>query len=230
MIMGILEQITNMKKQGMPNENIISQLTQQGKSPREILDALKQAEIKNAVTGSLNEEYMQPSIMPEGEAPPQRPKEEQEQMYQPPAPEPEPMQEEYYQPQEQQYYQPQEQQYYQPQEQQYQEYSEPNSNPDLMMEVADQVVSEKTKKIQKTIDNHSEKIILLQNKFENSSERLKKIENIIDKMQIAILEKVGSYGQNLESVKKEMSMMQDSFSKMISSPRTKEESKKKRKK
>ena len=222
MIMGILEQITNMKKQGMPNENIISQLTQQGKSPREILDALKQAEIKNAVTGSLNEEYMQPSIMPEGEAPPQRPKEEQEQMYQPPAPEPEPMQEEYYQ--------PQEQQYYQPQEQQYQEYSEPNSNPDLMMEVADQVVSEKTKKIQKTIDNHSEKIILLQNKFENSSERLKKIENIIDKMQIAILEKVGSYGQNLESVKKEMSMMQDSFSKMISSPRTKEESKKKRKK
>ena len=35
-------------------------------------------------------------------------------------------------------------------------------------------------------------------------------------MQIAILEKVGSYGQNLDSIKKEMSMMQDSFTKMVS--------------
>ena len=60
---------------------------------------------------------------------------------------------------------------------------------------------------------------LLQARVENISERLKKIETTIDKLQIAILEKVGSYGQNLESVKKEMSMMQDSFSKMVSSPK-----------
>ncbi len=46
-------------------------------------------------------------------------------------------------------------------------------------------------------------------------ERKEKIENIIDKLQIAILEKVGSYGKNLEGIKKEMSMMQDSFSKMV---------------
>jgi hypothetical protein len=52
--------------------------------------------------------------------------------------------------------------------------------------------------------------------MENISDRLKKIETIIDKLQIAILEKVGSYGKNLEGIKKEMSMMQDSFSKMIS--------------
>jgi len=51
------------------------------------------------------------------------------------------------------------------------------------------------------------------------SERLKKIETTMDKLQIAILEKVGSYGQNLDGIRKEMSMMQDSFSKMVSSPK-----------
>ena len=34
-------------------------------------------------------------------------------------------------------------------------------------------------------------------------------------MQIKILEKVGSYGGGLESIKKEMEMMQDSFSKTL---------------
>ena len=87
------------------------------------------------------------------------------------------------------------------------------------MEIADQIFSEKIKKIQKQLDATSEAAIVLQTKTENISERLKKIESIIDKLQIAILEKVGSYGQNLESIKKEMSMMQDSFSKMVSPSR-----------
>jgi septation ring formation regulator EzrA len=47
-------------------------------------------------------------------------------------------------------------------------------------------------------------------------ERLRKIENIIEKLQLSILEKIGSYGQNLESVKKEINLMQDSFSKFVS--------------
>jgi hypothetical protein len=68
---------------------------------------------------------------------------------------------------------------------------------------------------------------MLQTKMENLSERVKKIENIIDKLQIAILEKIGSYGGNLESIKKEMSMMQDSFSKVISHRRERKSHKKK---
>ena len=52
-------------------------------------------------------------------------------------------------------------------------------------------------------------------KIENISLRVKRIESISDKLQTAILEKIGSYGSNLESIKKEMSMMQDSFGKMI---------------
>jgi hypothetical protein len=41
------------------------------------------------------------------------------------------------------------------------------------------------------------------------------MENVFDKLQITILEKIGSYGQNLENIKKEMEMMQNSFSKIV---------------
>jgi DNA-binding protein H-NS len=227
--MGLLDQITNMKKQGIPNDQIINELASQGVSPQEILNALKQSEIKNAVTGYSDEESneMQPSIMPKGEAPQARPRQfEQEQPYQPP------QQQEYvqetYAPQQPTYApQVQEPQYYSPENAGYQEYQQTGGSADMMMEVADQVFSEKIKKLQKVLETTSESTILLQNKFENLSDRLKKIENMIDKLQIAILEKVGSYGSNLNEIKKEMSMMQDSFSKVISAPKHKEESEKK---
>jgi hypothetical protein len=216
--MGNLDTVINMKRQGIPEQEIINQLSQQGVSPFEISNALKQAEIKNAVSGYSDEEGddMQPSIMPRGEAPAQSPRGVP--------------QEEAYQPQEyaQESYAPatQEQQYYAPETGAgYSEYAQQGMNTDTMMEIADQVFSEKMKKPQKIIEATSEAAILLQNKFENLSERLKKIETLIDKLQIAILEKVGSYGTTLGEVKKEMSMMQDSFSKVISSPRHKSEEK-----
>jgi len=53
--------------------------------------------------------------------------------------------------------------------------------------------------------------------MEHLNERLKRIETIIDRLQASILEKIGSYGSNLDSIKKEMSMMQDSFSKTMGS-------------
>ena len=92
-----------------------------------------------------------------------------------------------------------------------------------MIEISDQVFSNKIKNFQKILEATSEAEIALQAKTETISERLKKIETIIDKLQISILDKVGSYGKNLESIKKEMSMMEDSFSKMISSKEKKSE-------
>ena len=68
--MGTLDQITKMKKQGIPEQEIIDNLSQQGISPREISDAMKQSQIKSAVSsvGDMGDE-MQSSMMPEGEAP-----------------------------------------------------------------------------------------------------------------------------------------------------------------
>jgi uncharacterized protein HemX len=71
------------------------------------------------------------------------------------------------------------------------------------------------KKITKQLADINEFKTLAQVKIENAVARLKRIETIIDKLQISILEKVGSYGQNLSSIKKEMSMMQDSFGKVV---------------
>jgi len=224
--MGVLDQIIKMKKQGIPEADIINDLSQQGISPKEINDTLKQAQIKDAVssTGEMGDE-MQPSIMPEQEIPTPQTEEQTyspqenytprqnspQQTYSPRAyVEPAQYQQEEYQPQEQQYYPQQE------------GYSQSGLDTDTIIEISDQIFSEKIKKFQKQMDSSSEINVLLQTKIENISERLKKIETIIDKLQIAILEKVGSYGQNLESVKKEMSMMQDSFSKMISSPKEKQ--------
>lgn len=221
--MGILDQITQMKRQGMRDEDIVSDLSQQGVSPREINDALNQSQIKQAVSNPGGGEEMQPSIMPGGEIPAPN---QQTQEYAPQAYE-EPQQEYasqgYQQPQQE--YQAQEQQYYEPGG--YEQYAPTGTDTDTIMEIADQVFSDKIKKIQKQLDATSEAAILLETKTENISERLKKIENMIDKLQIAILEKVGSYGKNLENIKKEMSMMQNSFSKMITKSRTKEKELKK---
>ncbi len=212
--MGVLDQIMQMKSQGISDEQIVYELSQRGISPRDINDALKQAQIKNAVS-NYGEGDLQPSIMPEREIP------APSQQSQPYTPEyySKTNGQEYAQPQEETYQPQQQEQYYAPETG---GYAPSGIDTDTVMEIADQIFSEKIKKIQKQTDATSEAAILLQAKTETISERLKKIEAMIDKLQIAILEKVGSYGQNLENIKKEMSMMSDSFSKMISSPKEKE--------
>jgi len=208
--MAVLEQIIGMKSQGISDRDIINELSQQGVSPREISEALKQAQIKYAVSDT-NEEEMQLSIMPEENAPP-NPDGSDNQLYTPRVYE----QQEQYAPPQEAYPSPeyqQQEQYYQPG---YEQYAPAGIDTNTVMEVADQIFSDRIRKTQEQVDNITESSTLSQTKMENISDRLKKIETIIDKLQIAILEKVGSYGKNLEGIKKEMSMMQDSFSKMIS--------------
>ncbi|MBT96631.1 hypothetical protein CMI49_00840 [Candidatus Pacearchaeota archaeon] len=200
--MGILDQVTQMRNQGKPDEEIVNNLQQQGISPREINDALSQAEIKNAVSGTENAN-MQPSIM-EKSSSPQAPYAPQTQ---------EVGNQEIYTPQPQQEYVQQDGAY---QPDTYGEYSPQGiDNTDNIIEIAEQVYSEKIQKIQKQVENMNEFKTLTQTKIENITDRLKKIETTIDKLQIAILEKVGSYGEDLGSIKKEMGMMQDSFGKMV---------------
>ena len=93
------------------------------------------------------------------------------------------------------------------------------------MDIAEQVFIEKIKKIEKQINKMKDTQTILQTQVEHSTERLKRIESIMDKLQTAILEKIGSYGSNLESIKKEMTMIENSFSKII--PRAKKHNSKK---
>jgi septation ring formation regulator EzrA len=54
-------------------------------------------------------------------------------------------------------------------------------------------------------------------RIDDVNERLKRMEKYFDKMQVSILEKVGEYGKGLNSIKKEMNMIEDSFSKVMKS-------------
>ena len=196
--MGVLDQITQMKNQGIPDEEIVIKLQEQRVSPKEINNAMSQAKIKSAVSDI---EDMQPSIMKTPQTPtsnteayiPQTQESEQETY----APQPGHQQEEYY-----------------PQEG-YDEYSSTGTDTDTIIEIAEQVFSEKMQKVQKQLEKLNEFQTLSQVKINSTAERLKRIETIIDNLQISILEKVGSYGKNLDNIKKEMSMMQDSFRKTL---------------
>ena len=195
--MGILEQITQMKNQGMPDEEIASKLQEQRISPKEITDAMNQSKIKSAVSDT---DDMQPSIMQSTPTP------SREEVYTPQTQESE--QEDYSAQSESP------QQGYYPQEG-YEEYSaSAGNNTDTMIEVAEQVFSEKMQKIQNQLEKLNEIQTLSQVKIDSTAERLKRIETIIDNLQISILDRVGSYGKNLDNIKKEMSMMQDSFRKI----------------
>ena len=115
-----------------------------------------------------------------------------------------------YQPQE---YQPQE--YAQQEGQEYQPGMMAAGDTDTIIEISEQVFAERMKGAVKQIESFSEFKTLSETKIENISNRLARLEFAIDKLQLAILEKVGSYGRGLDNVKKEMEMVQDSFSKIV---------------
>ncbi len=209
--MGVLEQVSQMKGQGIPESEIISELKEQGASPREINDALSQSQIKNAVYNP-REEMLPPgdnSGEPQSAPMPMPEEQTSEATY---VPQTQEVDQETYTPSPQEEYAPPENVYQQ------QDYGYPpteSSGTDTMIDVAEQVFTEKIKKIEKQIDNLKDTQNILQTQVEHSTEKLKRIDSIMDSLQIAILEKIGSYGSNLESIKKEMGMIEDSFSKII---------------
>ena len=266
--MGTLDNVTQMKNQGVPENEIINKLQEQGVSPKAINDAMDQFKIKNAVSKPVPGEGMEPSIV-EGRTQPignsARTQEAREsvpndefyipqtkpnyprnqpptQEYQEPANQ-SPPQTHNQEPATQEYQEPATQNYeeqegynqnyqegysdanyggqtgyseeYYPQESYEQDYGSYGGGTDTMIEIAEQVFAEKMRKIQKQLEDLNEFKTLAETKLDNATSRLKRIENTIDKLQMAILEKVGSYGRGLDSIKKEMSMMQDSFSKTL---------------
>ena len=187
--MGVLDQVRQMRNQGMGDEDIVRRLQEQGIPPKAISDALSQEQIKNAVA----DEYSPPQDVPYSGGYPQNPAtQEMNQNY---------GQQEYY-----------------PQ-QGYEESYQPGGGTDTstIIEVAEQVFAEKTQKMQKQLKEVSEFKVLAESKLDSISERLKRIENMMDKLQIEILERVGSFGKNLDSARKEMDMMQNSFAKVVPS-------------
>jgi len=188
--MGVLEQVTKLKKQGYGEQEIVNNLQQQGISPKEINDALNQSQIKSAVS---NPEEMEAPPTPGGG----------EGYY---TPQTQPM-EEYAAPQQgaPEYYQ----------EQAYAPSASAGMDSDIIIEIANQVFSEKIRKTEKRLEELEELKTLIKVKTENMEERLKRIEKMIDTLQIQVIEKVSSYGKELDSTKKEVSMLEDTLGRTI---------------
>ncbi len=201
--MGILDQVMQMKNQGMSDNEISVNLQQQGVSPREINNALNQFQIKNAVSGESDIPF--PG---EGQIRGDYASSTQEAYEKAPK-----NAEQYSQP-----YAQQPQEFY-PQGayggyQNAEAYSTATST-DTIIELAEQVFSEKIKNIQKQSDQMVEFRTLTQTRLDDLLERIKRMELMIDKLQITILEKISSYGKGFEQTKKEVEMIQDSFGKMV---------------
>ncbi len=257
--MGVLDSVVQMKSQGKSDSEIIQILRSQGVPPRDIQNALSQAQIKSAVYGQNPiEEGMQQSIVDNPPTPqPAEPKEQEtytpqanyqspppvidyssQQTYsQPPSPQPASSaqtsgydyQNQYpadqYSSYDQSYgtqypeqdYSQQDlsQDYYPQDDYSYAQSYSTSSDTNSLIEISEQVFTDKIKKVQDTLEALNEFKALTDAKVKTMEERLKRIEKTIDQLQISILDKIGSYGQNLNSIKKEMNMMQDSFGKVI---------------
>ncbi len=171
------------------------------------------------------ESDLSPSILRESyddaKEEPSEPEKTKEGFYSPKSQEYESSQEPVQSPREESFYQPEGNQRNQPYENNY--YQEDNSyaqpaglDTDTILEIAEQVFYEKIKKVQTNLETLNQFKELSDLKLKEVSNRLKRIENTIDQLQISILKKIGNYGENLEEVKKEMSMIENSFGKIVS--------------
>jgi len=240
--MATLERVMQMKEQGVPETQIIRDLKDQGITPREINEALSQSKIKSEVNSrppiarptdaritqtaprEIDPTQMQQSIMPteerEGISPSQIPGINTSQQMNPPMPpqtfEPEQQipsqqyQETFEAPQEQ--YLPE--QY--PQENYYPEYQSPQAaDIETINDIAEQIVEEKNAKLKKQISSFTRFKEEISSEIKKINQRLERMENVFNELQVAILGKIGGYGEDIKNIAKEMHATQDSFSKII---------------
>ena len=117
--------------------------------------------------------------------------------------------------QQQQYQQPYPQEQYAPQYPEYQPYQGSIST-DVVSEIAEQVVAEKLSYIESKIEKAIDFRTIAEAKISSISDRLKRIESVLDTIQISILQKVGSYVNDVRDLKKEIVETQKSFSSLHS--------------
>jgi len=204
--MALLNEVNQMQAQGISEDRIAQRLKEQGNNPMEINQAIEQSKIKSAITveadagnaviNSMSQTGMQQSIS--DEAPPQEePLEAPQEAYAP-----EGVQyEDYPSFQEQAPAQGYEEyQSYQPQ------------SPELVNEIAEQIVNEKFESIKQDIVMIKELKSSSDKRMKDLDDRLKRMEDMLDVLQTTILGKIGSHIKTIEDIKKEMSMMQNTFS------------------
>ncbi len=225
--MALLTDIKRMQEEGKTEQEIISTLRQQGISAREIIEALSQSKIKEAVSGvpeapqpGYQQETLAPTPQGEDAAYPVQSQNAQSmqlsQEYVPAQPAPMEPSTQYY-PQPQQY-----QQQTAPPQEAYPEYpqypqAQGGISPDTITEISEQVVSEKISPLRKDIEKIIDFKTTVDSKISYIDERLQRIEKIIDRLNLSIMQKVGDYMTNIDDIKKEIIETQKSFKTLVPS-------------
>ena len=207
--MAILDQVIEMQKGGMANPEILRNLQEQGISPKEINDAINQAQIKGALN-ETNMETQQPnpgqqSIM-QGSAPqPQTQAQAPEAAAPTPQEAPQQPQEEYYPEQPQAY------------DQNYDAggYGAGTVDPDSVTEIAQQVVEEQFKNYKKKTGDIVTFKTATESKIEELGARIKRMEGAIDKLQNAVIQKIGEFGENTNYIRKDLENLHNTTSKLM---------------
>jgi len=227
--MATLDRVIEMQNQGWSDAQISTQLQNEGISPQEINDSLNQAQVKNAVSPpeqmaqAPGAQGMQPSQTPDMQQSIMQGNEQNTQMaqapgaqgMQPPAPEVYPP--EVYPP-EAQGQPPQDDFYTQtPQAYPQQDYYAPQGaiDTETISEIAEQVAIEKLNEFKKKIGDIVSFKTSIQDKVSDIDDRLKRIENSIDKLQQAVIGKIGEFGESNAMIHQDLDNLHGTVSKLM---------------
>jgi len=225
--MELLDQVMSLKQQGKSDMEIASELQKSGISASNIQGAISQANVKNAVsppesskttpTENSPTSNMQPSMMSLDTPPQNQPESNipnQTQIPEPIPSTPDPaaqMQVSQFQAPEQEYYTPQPTSY--PEQNYYQDTS--GYGTETISEIAEQVATEKIKDYQSKVGDMASFKIQIQNKVNDIDDRLKRMENSIDKLQQAILGKIGEFGESSAMIHQDLNNLHGTVSKLM---------------
>ena len=217
--MATLERVMQMKAEGLTESQIITALKQEGATPKDINEALSQSKIKSALNREppMDEsmENMKPSITEASQKPVQKDEEGYTDYSDQNYPQ--------YDPNSVQQVQNQVQGpdgYYQTPGQDsgyYPEYQQPQAPTDIetINDIAEQIVEEKNAELKKQISSFKTFKDESKIDLEKINERLQKLENNYNELQMAIIRKIGEYGEDIKNISNEMRATQDSFSKVL---------------
>lgn len=208
--MTTLDKVIQMQRQGLSDAEISRRLQNDGIAPSEINDSLNQAKIKNAVSPPEQIETMQSNTSTQQEEPIQQTFESQPEYQESYAPQ-------YQQPQE---FYPQDNYYQQtPQAYGQQDYYAPQgsgtSDIETISEIAEQVATEKINDYKKGVGDIISFKNNIQDKVDDIDDRLKRIETSIDKLQQAIIGKIGEFGENNAMIQKDLENIHGTMSKLM---------------
>lgn len=224
--MSAIDRISQLQSQGIQEGQIVRQLQSEGFSPKEIQDSFNHLEIKNAVSNSSSDDSMRESIMgsegslqkqatpnPTPNPPVQSQPNPNEYLAQnlnqgyPASPEIYPPKQNY---SEENYYSQNtpytNQDYYMPQN---------SADTDTISEIAEQVFSDKFSEFTKKTGDLISFKNSIQDKVFDLDNRLRRLEETIDKLQSAIIGRIGDFAENSSLIHKDLDNLHNTMSKMM---------------